>query len=43
MKGNVLRKRNSISPFFGKSWKKGEKERLPTIKLKLIRAGKKER
>lgn len=30
MKGNVLRKRNSISPFFGKSWKKGEKEMLPT-------------
>lgn len=28
MKGNVLRKRNSISPLFGKSWKK--KERLPT-------------
>lgn len=30
MKGNVLRKRNSISPLSGKSWKKGEKERLPT-------------
>lgn len=30
MKGNVLRKRNSISPLSEKSWKKGEKERLPT-------------
>ncbi|KAH0732938.1 hypothetical protein KY290_000739 [Solanum tuberosum] len=30
MKGNVLRKRNSIRPLSGKSWKKGEKERLPT-------------
>ena len=41
MKGNVLRKRNSISPLSGKSWKKGEKERLPTTNK--IRAGKKER
>lgn len=28
MKGNVLRKCNFIRFLFGKSWKKGEKERL---------------